>query len=88
MKKTGSARNTYTVGYDDGVTERWARLRAYTEPEIAVLYPELLIRHGGDDDWLKRVEGEGRLERVVYDIDEPPVGLLARIVADRECHTP
>lgn len=83
-RRSGNDRPVFLVGIGDPKTGAgsWLFLRAHTELEIRDRYPELTVVHGRPD-WRSAVMAEGRLPNMGLDIDEPPSGLLADIVARR-----
>jgi hypothetical protein len=83
LQREGRERQVFTVGFDDGERTWWGWVQAHTEPELRALYPEVLVRHGRDDDWLAATRANGSFDETVSDIAEPAAGVLGRVWAER-----
>lgn len=84
-RRTGSDRPVFLVGVGDAVAGNgsWIFLRAHTELEIRARYPELTVVHGRPE-WAQHAVRDGKVTNVAVDIDAPPSGLLAEVIARRE----
>ena len=77
------SQETFMVVYDYGMGGLWGLVRADSEEEIHRLYPELVIFYERPvwmtDDSYSRI-----VLKDTYDLNAPPTGMLAAIVADRD----
>jgi hypothetical protein len=88
LQREGPDRQVFTAGFDNGERTWWGWVRAHTEPELRALYPELLVRHGRDDEWLAETRATGSFDETVSDIAEPSSGLLGRVWTKRRSQPP
>lgn len=79
---TEPRRSAYLIAYDYGTGGLWGAMLARDETEIRMKFPELIIVHERPN-WMSEAYYSDLLA-TPYDIDEPPRGLLAALLADRD----
>lgn len=79
-------KHEYLVAYDYGMGGLWGVLMARSSAEISTAYPELKIVAEPPSWMTPEALDKMRSDQELLDIDEPPRGVLASLVADRN-HT-
>ncbi|RFA07657.1 hypothetical protein B7R21_15925 [Subtercola boreus] len=75
----GQDRPVFTVGYAKNSSSKWTWLRANTEVQIRTLFPDLMIRHGRDDEWFAEQKALGAFDTGLHDIDDPNDDFLIEV---------
>lgn len=76
-----TTKKPFLVVYDYGMGGLWGTMMAASEEEIDAKYPELII-FDGRPDWMPEDDYED-VRSNVYDVDEPPKGLVQALLSDR-----
>lgn len=80
-------RHEHLVVYDYGMGGLWGFVLARNEAAVLAKYPELTVVREVPA-WMTPADLEYYRQREMHDVDDPPSGVLAVIVADRRKRVP